>query len=261
MMKAMIFAAGLGTRLKPFTLTHPKALVPVEGKPMLQRVIENVAAAGIVDIVVNVHHFADQIVDFIRSNDGFGLDIKISRETDCLLDTGGGLLKARSLLAGDNPDEPILLHNADILTDVPLDEMLACHRQTGADATLLCGRRKSSRTLYFKKSDNALAGWENLSSGERKPAGFSPDEEHDPSPFGGVHIVNPSLFGLLEEYVGDEVRPFSIVPFYLENLSTLDIRRYMLPEGRYWFDVGSSDKLVAAETYLKENGAIPEKDI
>lgn len=252
-MKAMIFAAGLGTRLKPFTLNHPKALVPVCGKPMLQRVIENLAAAGIKKIVVNVHHFAPQIVDFLLKNDNFGLDIRISDESDCLLDTGGGLLKARDLLVDDASDEPILLHNADILTDSPLDNMLADHERSGADVTLLCSRRDSSRTLYFNTSDNRLEGWKNLSNGERKPAGFMPNETSDSSPFGGVHIVNPSVFPLLEKYSGGEIKPFSIVPFYLDSLDRLIIHRYMLPDGFYWFDVGSAEKLAAAETYLETN--------
>ncbi len=246
----MIFAAGLGTRLKPYTVSHPKALVPVGGKPMLQRVIENLSMAGVKDIVINVHHFADQVVDFIKSNGNFGLDIKISDESDCLLDTGGGLLKAASLLSGDNPDDPILLHNADILTDLPLGLMQSFHQQSGADVTLLCSHRDSSRTLYF--IDNRLAGWENLSNGDRKPKGFVPEEAHDASPFGGVHIIKKRiLFERLLDYAGRKIHPFSIMPFYLDNLSILDIRRFMLPDGCHWFDVGSTDKLAAAETYLK----------
>jgi NDP-sugar pyrophosphorylase family protein len=246
-MKAMIFAAGLGSRLKPFTLEHPKALVTVGGKPMLQRVIENVAAAGVREVVVNVHHFASQIVDFLRENDNFGLEITVSDESDCLLDTGGGLLKARDLLVGGAPEEPILLHNADILTDLPLGMMLERHKLSGADVTLLCGDRHSSRRLYFAKDDDRLAGWENVSSGEVNPKGFRPREDVSPSPFNGVHIVNPSVFTLLEEYAPEEIKPFSIVPFYLAMLSRIDIRRYMLPEGCRWFDVGSSEKLSAAE--------------
>lgn len=246
-MKAMIFAAGLGTRLKPFTLEHPKALVPVCGKPMLQRVIENIAMTGVCEIIVNVHHFAPQIVDFLRDNHNFGLEIKISDESDCLLDTGGGLLKARDLLLDTNPDEPILLHNADILTDAPLDRMFAEHEQSGADVTLLCSRRDSSRTLYFTANDNRLSGWENRSSGEREPAGFIPTESTDSSPFGGVHIVNTSVFQLLYEYAGEAIKPFSIVPFYLSSIGRLNIRRYMIPDGYSWFDVGSSEKLAVAE--------------
>lgn len=249
-MKAMIFAAGLGTRLKPFTLEHPKALVPVCGKPMIQRVIENMADAGVSEIVVNVHHFASQIVDFLHDNNNFGLDIKISDESALLLDTGGGLLKARSLLLDGDPDEPILLHNADILTDLPLDKMLDFHCRSEADVSLLCSHRHSSRTLYFSR-ENRLAGWENLTSGERKPVGFIPDKDTDHSPFGGVHIVNQSVLVSLEKYAGGEIKPFSIIPFYLANIGKLNIIRYMLPDGCRWFDVGSTEKLAMAEAAIR----------
>lgn len=244
-MKAMIFAAGLGSRLKPFTLEHPKALVPVGGIPMLQRVINNLAEAGITEIVVNVHHFAPQIIDFLKANDNFALDIRISDESAMLLDTGGGLLKARRLL--ESYDEPILLHNADILCDMPLKGMIEAHKRDHADVTLLCSRRESSRTLYFSPSDNRLLGWENLSTGQRKPVGFTPAPDVDATPFGGVHIVNPRIFPMLKEYAGGKEIPFSIVSFYLANLSKLDIKRYLLPEGCRWFDVGSADKLANAE--------------
>lgn len=244
-MKAMIFAAGIGSRLKPFTLKHPKALVPVGGIPMLQRVIGSIADAGITEIVVNVHHFAPQIIDFLHTNDNFGLDIKISDESMSLLDTGGGLLKARRLLG--HHDGPVLLHNADILCDMPLTGIIEAHLHGNADVTLLCSHRKSSRTLYFNTSDNSLLGWENLSTGQRKPAGFIPAPDADATPFGGVHIINPRVFPLLEEYAGGKEMPFSIVPFYLANLSRLDIKRHLLPQGCRWFDVGSSEKLANAE--------------
>lgn len=267
-MKGMIFAAGLGTRLKPFTLTAPKALVPLNGVPMLERVIRSMAPAGIRDIVVNVHHFAPKIVEFLRRNDNFGLNIAVSDESDLLLDTGGGLLKARSLL-DDVSGEPILLHNADIFTDLPLGAMIEAHETSGADVTLLCAHRDSSRTLYFR--DNHLCGWQNLKTGELKPAGFRPDETADSSPFGGVHIVSPKIFPLLEKFnerLKNEglnndglkevpeteafgIVPFSIVPFYLAEIEQLDIQRFLLPDDARWFDVGSSEKLAAAEATFR----------
>lgn len=251
-MKAMIFAAGLGTRLKPFTEHHPKALVPVNGVPMLQRVLENVADAGVKDIVVNVHHFASQIKDFLAANNNFGLNIKISDESDCLLDTGGGLLKARDLLLADAPQEPVLLHNADILTNCDFHRMLAVHQTTAADITLLCSQRYSSRTLWFSPSDNRLLGWENLSTGETRPDGFLRADVPDasPSPFGGVHIINPSIFPSLQKFCGATLHPFSIIPFYLYMIGNLRIQRYMLPSGNHWFDVGSAEKLAAAEAAI-----------
>lgn len=249
-MKAMIFAAGLGSRLKPYTLHHPKALVSVGGKPMLQRVIENIASAGVTEFVVNVHHFADQIIEFLNQNNNFGLDIKVSDESNCLLDTGGGLLKAKELLISGNPNDEILLHNADILTDAPLSEFFNYHRQLDSDITLLCSRRKSSRTLYFNTANSRLVGWENLSTGETKPVGIVRDGNIDSSPFGGVHIINTSVLQRLEEWNGGSLTPFSIIPFYLENLNVLNIRRFLLPSQYFWFDVGSTDKLAVAEEYI-----------
>ncbi len=255
-MKAMIFAAGIGSRLKPFTLAHPKALVKVGGIPILQRVIMNIAHAGIKDIVVNVHHFAPQIVDFLKEHDNFGLNISISDESGCLLDTGGGFLAAEPLLRQGDRAEQILLHNADILTDLPLDRMIDRHNATGADVTLLCSRRNSSRTLYFNNADGKLAGWENISRGEYRPDGFRPDMNVDPSPFDGVHIVSSRIFPYLRQYslhAGDNPGGkdvFSIIPFYLANLNNLDIRRYMLPDDCHWFDVGSADKLAVAEEFI-----------
>lgn len=244
-MKAMIFAAGLGTRLRPFTLDQPKALVPLHGVPMLERVIRKIAGAGITDITVNVHHFAPLIEEFLIRNDNFGLNISVSRETERLLDTGGGLLAAGPLLEKSGGKEPILLHNADIFTDFPLEEMMEAHNRSGADVTLLCAKRVSSRTLYFQ--ENRLTGWQNLKTGETRPEGFEASPLMDSTPFGGVHIVNPSVFPLLEEYSGRSGEPFSIIPFYLANLGRLYIRRFMLPDSYRWFDVGSSEKLAAAE--------------
>ena len=133
-MKAIVFAAGLGTRLYPLTESIPKALVEVGGKPMLLRVLEKLRDAGIHEIVINVHHFPDMIIDYLRSNDGFGLKIMISDERGHLLDTGGGILAARNYL---DDGEPFIAHNADILTDFNLSEMITRHNESGADVTLL----------------------------------------------------------------------------------------------------------------------------
>ncbi|MDE6126575.1 MAG: NTP transferase domain-containing protein, partial [Muribaculaceae bacterium] len=135
-MKGMIFAAGVGSRLRPFTDEHPKALAPVGGIPMLRRVIEKMTEAGISRIVVNVHHFPQQIVSYLEENDNFGADISVSDESAELLDTGGGLLHARRFLDGD---EPVLVHNADILTDFDISRMARAHSDSGALATLLAG--------------------------------------------------------------------------------------------------------------------------
>ena len=155
-MKAMIFAAGLGSRLKPLTDTMPKALVPIAGRPMLEHVILKLKAAGFTEIVINIHHFGEQILDFLKANENFGLIIHISDERDLLLDTGGGVKKARSFF--ENSDEPFLIHNVDILSDVNLKDLYDYHLQSGAVATLLASQRKTSRYLLFD-AGKRLCGW------------------------------------------------------------------------------------------------------
>ena len=145
-MKAMIFAAGLGTRLRPLTDHMPKALVPVAGKPMLERVILRLKEAGFNEIMVNIHHFGEQIIDFLRAHDNFGTEIHISDERGMLLDTGGGIKKARPFLDGQ---EPFLVHNADILTDIDLAGLYRHHLESDAESTLLVSERKTSRYLLF----------------------------------------------------------------------------------------------------------------
>ena len=154
-MKAMIFAAGLGTRLKPLTDHMPKALVPVAGKPMLEHVIEKLKASGFNEIVINVHHFGNQIIDFLKEKDNFGIQIWISDETEELLDTGGGIKKAAHFF-----DEPFLVHNADILSNVNLKDLYEFHQASKNDATLLVSPRKTVRYLLFNE-ENRLCGWVN----------------------------------------------------------------------------------------------------
>ena len=246
-MKAIIFAAGLGTRLKPFTLAHPKALVEVNGKPMLQRVIERLRSAGVTDIVVNVHHFASQITDFLQANDNFGCRIAISDESDLLLDTGGGIAKAAPLLDGD---EPFIAYNADILSDFDITAMIEAHRNSGADVTLLTSDRSSSRRIYFDR-DNRLRGWQNLNTEECRPDGFRPEESMKAASFNGVHIISSKVLKALKERAA--VEPvFSIMPFYLDNASRLDIRSYA-PAGAYqWYDIGRNETLAAARASFRE---------
>lgn len=241
-MKALIFAAGLGTRLYPLTASRPKALVEVGGVPMLQRVIERVKAAGVTEIVVNVHHFADMIIDFLASNKNFGVEIWVSDERDKLLETGGGLLKARPMLDGT---EPILIHNADILTDLDLNRLTP---DEGVMATLLVSDRHSSRQLVFDRQTELLKGWLNTSSGETRPDGFEYDSETDICrSFNGIHIVRPEIFPILAEYsvqAGSEA--FSITPFYLYCAERgLPIQGRSVA-GYQWFDIGKPESLAAA---------------
>ena len=158
----MIFAAGLGTRLRPLTDHTPKALVSVAGKPMLERVILRLKEAGFNDITVNIHHFGEQIIEFLRANNDFGITIHLSDERDMLLDTGGGIKKARPFLDGN---EPFLVHNADILSDINLAELYRHHRESNAEATLLVSQRQTSRYLLLDDA-NRLHGWINKSTGE-----------------------------------------------------------------------------------------------
>lgn len=244
---ALIFAAGLGTRLKPWTETHPKALVPVGGEPMLGRVLRKLASmpeGTIGRVVVNVHHFASQVVDYLSAHD-FGLDITVSDESELLLDTGGGMARAIELLGEDST--PLLVHNADILTDFPLMEMIVAHDRTGADATLLCARRESSRQFLF---DNRmrLQGWENLSSGEVLPPDIDPSTFSQMA-FGGIHLLDPRAQKLVVkrfETLGK--RPFPITPFYVEHCRELYIDGVMPLESYHWHDIGTPAKLAAAES-------------
>ncbi|MEE0979211.1 MAG: sugar phosphate nucleotidyltransferase [Muribaculaceae bacterium] len=255
-MKGMIFAAGLGTRLKPFTLSHPKALVPLCGTPMLERVILKMKESGINDITVNVHHFSGQITEFLKSHDNFGVEIHISDESGQLLDTGGGVLYASRFLAGS---EPVLVHNADIFTDFDLGEMSRQHAATGSDATLLAEFRETSRYLFFN-DERRLEGWGNICSGETRPEGFDMHAAGlHPLAFGGVHIINPSsILKALEEY-GSAGEVFGIIPFYVSNCHRLNIQSFS-PAGEHrWFDIGKPENITRAEAELARQAANPEQ--
>jgi NDP-sugar pyrophosphorylase family protein len=206
-MKAMILAAGLGTRLKPLTDATPKALIPVQGKPMLERLMLKLKDAGFDEIVINVHHHAEQIIDFLNANNNFGLTVHISDERQYLLETGGAIKHAAQFLEGG---EPFLVHNVDILSDVDLTAFYHCH-SPGSLATLLVSKRPTSRHLLFDKK-NKLCGWHNHETGEVKS--FFPDfdsSKYKEYAFGGIHIMSPEIFECMEEWTGK----FSIINFYL----------------------------------------------
>ena len=167
-MKAMIFAAGLGTRLKPLTDSTPKALLPINGKPMLEHVILKLKDAGFHQIAINVHHLGDQIINFLAANNNFGIQIHISDERDYLLDTGGGIKHAAAFLQGN---EPFLIHNVDILSDIDLRALYNHHIETNPLATLLVSKRNTSRYLLFNK-ENKLCGWRNRNITNMPSAGY-----------------------------------------------------------------------------------------
>lgn len=245
---AFILAAGLGTRLAPLTHKIPKALVEVRGIPMLERVIQHLKETGINNIVINVHHHAERIIEFLQENENFGVDITISDETTNLLDTGGAIVKAAPYFM-DFDD--IIFHNADILTDINLVEMLKYHKSKIADATLLVSHRSSSRYLYFDKDSQRLNGWQNTKDGRTLPTGFRPESNSDlrALAFAGVHIFSTKLIKDLKEYAPSEV--FSIIPFYADICKERRILGYVPDEKYQWFDIGSLSKLNLAEQNFK----------
>lgn len=239
----MIFAAGLGTRLKPLTDHMPKALVPVAGKPMLEHVIEKLKASGFDEIVINIHHFGEQIIDFLKEKDNFGIRIWISDETEELLDTGGGIKKASAHF-----DEPFLVHNADILSNVDLKAMYDFHLTSGNDATLLVSPRKTTRYLIFDEK-NRLQGWVNKDTLQTKPEGFvyRPEVQKEYA-FGGIHIISPTLF----YYMGDQwTGKFSIMDFYLQTCHEAQSGGYIKEDLRL-IDIGKPDTLAKAEEFIRQ---------
>ena len=245
-MKAMIFAAGLGTRLRPLTDRVPKALAPVAGRPLLEHVIRRLARAGFNDLVVNIHHRGEQIIDYLADHDFPGTTIRISDERDMLLDTGGALLKARPLL---DDGEPFLIHNIDILSDIDLADFYRRHRASGADASLLVSPRQTSRYLLFDDSLR-LRGWTNRTTGEVLPPGIRP-ADYRPLAFGGIHVFSPALFRRME--AGGWQGRFSIIPFYLSACGETTIRG-VEANGIHWYDVGKIDTLRQAEAWLTHEG-------
>ena len=275
MKQSMIFAAGLGTRLKPLTDTMPKALVRVGGEPLLKRVILRLGEAGFDRIVVNVHHYSRQIIDYLAGQHNFGLDVRVSDETDCLLDTGGGLRKARSLF---DEHAPVLMHNVDILSNVDLarfygtDRTMPCpdcgvpHVMAGA--TLLVSWRETRRYLIFNRQMQ-LVGWTNVGTHEvrtpwpelrlhfdrlyaERPGITATDLREGTGDyrlyaFSGIHTFSPSLFPLMDSWPDR----FPIMDFYLNNCRTTMIKGVLKPDLRL-MDVGKQETLHEAEQFLRQ---------
>lgn len=239
----MIFAAGLGTRLRPLTNDRPKALVEVAGRTLLEHTILKLRNAGFDRIVVNVHHFADQIEAFLQAHDNFGLDIRLSDERQQLLDTGGGVKAALGLI---DRTEPLLIHNVDIVSDIDLDALyqayvasVAQNPSAAVGAALAVNRRSTSRYLMFGP-ENRLCGWTNINTGEVKGA------EGQQMAFAGIHVIGPALYPLLQQ----EVEPaFPIVPFYIKACQTLTLTGYDVT-GNAWVDCGKVESLERAARIL-----------
>lgn len=237
-MKALIFAAGKGTRLKPFTDHHPKALAKVNGIPLLERNIRYLKSFGIQDFVINVHHFGNQIVEFLKTNDNFGCSIEISDESEELLETGGGLVFARRFL---DHGEDFLIMNADILTNINIDTLVSYHKKIKDFATLAVSDRDSSRKLLFN-DDLVLRGWLNVQTGEQRLAEFN--KGFKALAFSGVHCINPSIFDKIKR-----TGKFSVMEEYLDLMHTEHIHGFV--HDSILIDVGRPESVIEAEKHFK----------
>lgn len=231
-MKAMILAAGLGTRLKPFTDKHPKALVMVNGKTLLERNIAYLSNAGVKEIIINVHHFADQLIAAISSYERPGIKLFISDETDEVLETGGGLKKVRHFFEEDTG--AFILMNADILTDLDLLQMKQVHDRSHSLATLAVTQRSTSRYLLFN-CVNLLCGWRNEKTGEQK------GEDGGKKAFSGIHIISPGIFPLITEH-----GKFSMIDLYLRLAPDHAIQAFDHSDSRF-IDVGKPESIAEAK--------------
>jgi len=234
-MKAMILAAGLGTRLKPFTEHHPKALAVVNDKTILQRNIEYLASFGIKDLIINVHHFAEQVIFFVEKNNGFGSNISFSDERDEVLETGGGIKKAARFFEKQN--EPFVVMNVDVLTDMNLAAMISLHKTKSPMATLAVSSRQTSRYFLFDEF-NLLCGWKNVKTGEQKISRKS--SKYIEKAFSGIHVISPEIFSLIKSE-----GKFSMVDVYLELAKTQAIQAFD-HTGSKFIDVGKPESILRA---------------
>ena len=238
-MVGMIFAAGLGTRLKPLTDTMPKALVPLAGKPLLQWQVEKLRDAGITDIIVNVHHFPDMIIDTIRANEGWGCSITVSDERDQLLDTGGGLKKAINHSPFALRHSPLLACNVDILSNIDIKELVRAYEQAGV-SQLVVSERSTQRYLCFD-AQNTLCGWTNIKTGELK----GHDGRH--LAFSGMQILSPETLSHLQDMPQEK---FSLIDFYLQVMNEVPLKAFV-PSDYRMMDVGKIDQIDEAEAFAE----------
>ncbi len=238
-MVGMIFAAGLGTRLKPLTDTMPKALVPLAGKPLLQWQVEKLRDAGITDILVNVHHFPDMIIDTIRANEGWGCSITVSDERDQLLDTGGGLKKAINHSPFALRHSPLLACNVDILSNIDIKELVRAYEQAGV-SQLVVSERSTQRYLCFD-AQNTLCGWTNIKTGELK----GHDGRH--LAFSGMQILSPETLSHLQDMPQEK---FSLIDFYLQVMNEVPLKAFV-PSDYCMMDVGKIDQIDEAEAFAE----------
>ena len=244
-MKAMVLAAGLGTRLQPLTNNRPKALVEVCRRTLLEITLTRLRDFGIHDVIINVHHYADMVKDHVKAAGNFGMHIEFSRE-DILLDTGGGLKKAAWFLgASGTKDEPFILHNVDVISNIDLQRMVEAHKQSGALATLAVQQRKTSRYLLFNE-ELQLCGRRLVK--EEKTEIVRPLQRMTELAFAGIHVISPRIFPLLtEEGV------FSIIPAYLRLAAQGEKIQAFRADEYYWRDLGKPENILQAEQDIKAN--------
>jgi mannose-1-phosphate guanylyltransferase len=244
-MKAMILAAGLGTRLRPLTDTRPKALVELSGRTLLEITLTHLRTFGVTEAIINVHHFADMVIAYLKSNKNFGLRIEISRE-EILLDTGGGLKKAAWFFLEDPArlDESFLLHNVDVISNVDLARMLQFHTENHALATLAVQSRETSRPLLF---DNHLQLCGRRVGPDQEPEIVRPSANPDSLAFSGIHLISPRLFPMLTEQ-----GIFSIIPSYLRLAAQGEKIIAFRTDQYYWRDLGRPADLAQAAHDLQQ---------
>jgi NDP-sugar pyrophosphorylase family protein len=240
-MKAMIFAAGLSTRLKPLTDQTPKALIKINAVTLLERTINKLTAAGFTDIIVNVHHYAAHVAIFLKSKKFSGINITVSDESDLLLDTGGGLKKASWFF---DDGESFLVHNVDVISEIDLLDLVQTHKKNNALATLAVKQRKTDRYFLFDHENN-LCGWKNIKTDKIITTRNSKDEFHALA-FSGIQMISPEIFPLISEE-----GVFSITQPYLRLSSSHIIKAYR-HDHDFWLDIGKKENLMLAEQLLKE---------
>ncbi len=241
-MKAMVLAAGLGTRLRPLTDDRPKALVEIDGRTLLEITLTRLREFGVTDVIINVHHFADMVVDYLADKQNFGMRLEISRE-DVLLDTGGGLKKAAWFFLQDAGDEPFLLHNVDVVSDIDLGRMLEFHCSQPALATLAVQERRSSRQLLFDET-GLLCG--RRFEKEQRTEMARPADLLRPLAFCGIHIISPRMLEKMTEH-----GVFSIIESYLRLAGEGEKIVAYRADGAYWRDLGTIESLERAKRELR----------